>query len=301
MERRDARAPYRTYKNLLGKIHHKNKVLAMPSGDRVYLLADMHLKPLDAASRSAREQAVADNERLARFLAAIEGQGGMLILLGDTFNFWFERRSKVVGDYYAALNLFRLAADRGLAIHHVSGNRDFVVGEGLGFDPATRYPGFLRLRRGFTVSRMADFGIEPHGPRYRFHQAGKTISCLHGDSLCGRDRMFMALRWLLQGPIGRGVIRWAPWAALELLAASRQDRPNRRGAGQNPEETLDPETVRREVLMGGDVVVCGHLHSRVRREVAAVARNGVLEVIPAWMDGWYGILENGEVRVEEFR
>ena len=272
----------------------------MGSGERIYLLADMHLKPLDARGAGARAMAVADNERLARFLSEIEGKAKALILLGDTFNFWFERRSKMVGDYLATLNLFKLAADKGLEIHHISGNRDYAVGEGLGFDPNTRYPGFLRLRRGFTVSRLADFGIEPHGPRYRFHQAGKTIVCVHGDSLCTGDPLFMALRWLLQGPFGRTFMRRAPWSVIDFLISWQQGRTKVRGCSKRAGEMLAEKAVRREMAKGSDMVLCGHIHAYHERDVDSVGRRGRLVAVPAWLDGWYGILENGEVRVEQF-
>lgn len=272
----------------------------MASGDRAYLLADMHLKPLDAPSQTVRRLAETENRRLAAFLAEISGQASRLILLGDAFNFWFERRSRVAGDYSEALRLFRAAAERGLEIHHVSGNRDYAVGGGLGFDPAARYPGFLRLRRGFTVSRLVDYGIEPHGPRYRFHQAGKTVACLHGDSLCSGDRPFMALRWLLQGPLGRFALRWAPWAALKPVVAWQQARLSIRAASRTPDRLFSPAALVKELSRGAELVVCGHAHARLTREVEFSGRRRRLEAIPAWQDGWYGVLENGEARAERF-
>lgn len=272
----------------------------MPSADRIYLLADMHLKPLDAPNRRARELAVAENERLARFLSEIDGKASTLVLLGDTFNFWFERRSHVVGDYYTALSLFKLAADSGLDIHHISGNRDYAVGEGLGFDPATRYPGFLRFRRGFTVSRLADFGIEPHGHRYRFHHAGRTVSCIHGDALCTGDRFFMALRWLLMGPVGRLVMRRAPWFMLEYFVSRQQGRTGIRGSAKQPEKMFSEAAVRKEFAMGADTVVCGHIHTHYEQSVEFAGRTGRLVALPAWLDGGYGVMENGVLRVETF-
>lgn len=273
----------------------------MATGNRVYLLADMHLKPLDAPRAEAREIAVRDNERLARFLADIEGKADFLVLLGDAFNFWFERRGKVVGDYATALNLFKIAADKGLPIHHVSGNRDYAVGEGLGFDPTTRYPGFLRLKGGFTVSRLCDFGIEPHGPRFRFHHAGRMVSCVHGDAFCEGDRLFMMLRWLLQGPLGRAFMRWAPWSVGELVVPRLQGRIGVRGGTGRVGEMLSDSGIRREMAMGADLVLCGHIHARYRRPMEVVGKHCMLEVLPAWMDGWYGLLEDGELRVEEYR
>ncbi len=272
----------------------------MASTDRVYLLADMHLKPLDAPNDRARDMAVEDNLRLARFLEYIDGKATALVLVGDAFNFWFERRGKVVGDYSAALALFKAAADAGLDIHHVSGNRDFVVGEGLGFDPTTRYPGFLRLKRGFTVSRLADFGIEPHGPRYRFHQGGKTVTCVHGDALCTRDRLFMMMRWCLQGPLGRWIMRWGPWTLCESLFGHQQGRTGIRNGGRRPADLLEDAAVWREMAMGADVLVCGHIHSHHEREMQVAGRTCKLVVLPAWLDGGYGVMENGEIRVEQF-
>lgn len=269
-------------------------------GDRILLLADMHLKPLDARTPEAARLAVADNERLARFLDEMGDGASMLVLLGDAFEFWLERRGKVVGDYLAALSLFKLASERGLQIHHVSGNRDFVVGEGLGLDPTTRFPGFLRLKRGFTVSRLCDFGIEPHGPRFRTHQAGRTIAFLHGDAMCGKERKFMLLRGLLQGRLGRMFWRRAPWSFLQAVASRIQGRPRRRRKPVNPGASLSQEAVKREVAMGGDLVLCGHFHAPYSQDVEVAGRHGRLEALPAWMDGWYGVIENGEYYVDRF-
>ena len=268
--------------------------------ERVYLLADMHLKPLDAPDAHARRLAVRDNERLAEFLAHIEGKASMLVLLGDTFNFWLERKSKVVGDYSAALSLFKAAADGGLLIHHVSGNRDFIIGEGLGFDPLTRYPGFIKYGGGFTVSRLVDYGIEVHGPRYRFHQGGKRIACVHGDALCTGDKLFMLLRWALQGPVGRTVVKYSPWPFLEWIFRRQQARTKVRGSGKRPAEMLNDKAVHREMAMGADLLLCGHIHSRHERTLSVAGRDCTLTVLPAWLDGGYGVLENGEIRIEQF-
>ena len=272
----------------------------MAPGERTYVLADMHLKPLDAPATAARRLAVEGNERLAAFLSEIEGKTTRLILLGDTFNFWFERRGRFVGDYLAALSLFKAAADRGLEIHHVCGNRDFVVGEGLGIDSAVRHTGFFRLKSGFTVSRLVDFGIEPHGTRYRLHQAGRTVVCLHGDSLCSGDRLFMLLRWLLQGPIGRRVFLRTPWWLVEPMIALEQGRIGVRTALRRPEEILSESALLDEVAKGADLLVCGHVHARFSRDIPFSGRMGRVEAIPTWLDGWYGIIERGEVRVERF-
>ncbi len=267
------------------------------TSNRILVLADMHLKPLDSSNSRAVELAVWDNERLAGLLEKEGENASILVLLGDTFNFWFERRSQVAGDYAAALNLFKLASEKGLEIHHVSGNRDFVIGEGLGFDPTTRYPGFLRLKSGFTVSRLADFGIEPHGPRYRTHQAGKTIAFVHGDALCGNQRLFMLLRWFLQGPLGRTAMRNLPWSFLQFMSRRVQARTKTRAPVKNPAEVFSAADIKREIAMGGDLLLCGHIHALFEKNYEVAGRVGRLIAIPAWLDGYYGIIENGELTI----
>lgn len=268
--------------------------------DRILILADMHLKPLDAGNEPARRMAVRDNERLAKFLTEHSPRASHIVLLGDAFNFWFERRSRVVGDYSVPLTLFKMAAESGIELHHVSGNRDYAVGEGLGFDPALRYRGFLKLRWGFTVSRLADFGIEPHGHRFRLHHQGRNIAFIHGDSLCGNDRSFMAFRWLLQGPIGRWAMRWLPWGILSFFAHWWQGRIKPRRQRPEPWKDFSDQSIRKEIALGADTVVCGHLHVAHRQQAEAAGRKGTLHVIPAWMDGYFGVVENGELRVERF-
>jgi UDP-2,3-diacylglucosamine pyrophosphatase LpxH len=268
--------------------------------ENILLLADMHLRPLDARSRRIRERAAFDNERLAAFLAAMEGEAGTLILLGDAFHFWFERRSLVAGDYFTALNLFKAASGRGMDIHHVSGNRDFAVGEGLGLDPTARFPGFFRFRSGFTVSRLVDFGIEPHGLRYRFHSRGTSVSCIHGDSLCLDQRMFMAFRWLLTGPLGQRALKCLPWSLAAYLAAKAQNSGPRGRPPRNPGAQFAEAAMKKEIALGADLVLCGHIHAPFERGVTAAGRTGRLVAVPAWQDGYYGLLSRGRLEVRKF-
>lgn len=272
----------------------------MPAQERIYFLADMHIKPLDAPNPTAREMAVRDNERLARFLAAIDGRASSLVLLGDTFNFWFERRGRVVGDYYTTLSLFKAAADRGIDIHHISGNRDFVIGEGLTLDPTMRYPGFLRLKKGFTVSRLCDFGIEPHGPRYRFHHAGKTVGCIHGDGLCAGDKGYMFLRWLLYSWFGKWSLRMAPWFLADAVFSRQQGRTGARRKRLRPDKPFDERAVWKEMAMGVDLLLCGHFHAHHECDVEVAGRMCHLTALPAWLDGGYGYLEDGVMHIETF-
>lgn len=256
----------------------------MPQGDKIYFLADMHLKPLDALTEPARAAAVADNQRLARFLETVDGRARAIVLLGDTFNFWFERGGVVTGDYTVALSLFKAAADNGIEIHHVSGNRDFII------------PGFFPTSK--SASRLTDYGIQTHGPRWMLHHQGKTILCIHGDALCLADKPFMLLRGLLQGPVGRAFWRWAPRTLIDAIVERQQARMPLLRSTPRTGDLFDHESVCREVVHGADRIVCGHIHRQYERRIDLPGGfMGRLVSLPPWLDGWYGYLEGGDIHI----
>lgn len=273
----------------------------MSEKERTLFLADMHLPPADIKSNDARDRLVKENCRLRTFLQTEARNANRLILLGDTFHGWFERRCRVVGDFKESLRLFKEAADKGLMIHHVSGNWDFAVGEGLDGDPVTHYKGLLRLNGRFTISALTDYGIEPHGPRYRFRQDGHYVSCIHGDSLCRQDRLFRFCHWLIRGWPGVALMRYTPWFIATPWAKWYQSHPFRnRLPDPGSERQLDTRAAEKELLGGGDILVCGHVHYEYRKELTVAGKPGLLLAIPPWANGFYGEMVNGEVHVKRF-
>ena len=86
---------------------------------RTVFVADMHLRPGHRPGQSAA---------LWRFVSQVRALGAQrLIFLGDTFNFWFERGGRVVGDYDAVLTAFATLAADGVTMDLVSGNRDRLL------------------------------------------------------------------------------------------------------------------------------------------------------------------------------
>ena len=271
--------------------------------EKTIFLADMHLRPANTRNSELRRQAELDNKRLLRFSNEIMPSATRLVLLGDAFHCWFERRGRVVGDFTHALSIFGKIADSGITIHHICGNRDFAVGEGSGIDPTRCFHGFLRITRGYTVSVLADYGIEPYGMRFRFGQQGKVVSCIHGDSLCRREYLFHFSKWLLQGAIGRNIMRFAPWFVMNKAVALAQNRPvsMNRAKRRNPAERINLEIAKKEIALGGaNLIVCGHIHDYFQAEIEFADRKATLFAIPAWLDGYYAVLEDNELRVEKF-
>jgi UDP-2,3-diacylglucosamine pyrophosphatase LpxH len=247
------------------------------NAERTVFLADAHLRPGPRPEQ---------NERLAAFLRETAAGASRLVLLGDAFNCWFERGERMIGDYAAVLALFTEAAERGLAIHHVSGNRDFVVGAAENDANATRGPPLGKWGR--RPSLLTRHGIEPHGLRYVFEQGGKRVHCLHGDLFCTRDLRYRVLRQLLQRWPGRLAAGFLPLSWIEGTVRNVQENhfcPSYRV----PLEWRNIVTAAAvpEVEAGADLVVCGHVHHDDRRPVAGPTRRGELLIVPPWVAGGY--------------
>lgn len=251
--------------------------------------ADMHLRP---------GVQPAQNELLGRFLAAIRG-ARQLVLLGDAWNGWYERRGRMVGDFGEALSLFADAAADGLAIHHISGNRDFVVGPD-GERGARVYRGFHWPLEDRQPSRMAVHGIRPHGSTYAFEEQGRRIHCVHGDQYCTRDILhILFVRQGLMGRLGRVYSIFFPYWLTNLVIGHAQKAQLLPHYGVIPyASSIQSDTVARVVEAGADHVVCGHLHAHEERSIESATRRGRLTVVPMWMEaGVYGVFEGDRIRI----
>ncbi len=261
--------------------------------ERTLLLADAHLRPGSHPRQAAR---------LRRLLLERGAGAERCLLLGDTFNCWFERCGRYAGDYGESLGIFADAAGRGLPIHHISGNRDFVVGaapESAAEAENPPYPGFFPCRHGERASVLCRHGILPHGAAYRFTQDGLSILAVHGDTYCRRDWPYRILRWTVQGPLGRLAGRGAPWPLAERIV-QRYQRTSIEAKHQRPPAYRDivTEAAAPDVRGGADLVVCGHAHYHEERTIRTGDRMGRLVIVPPFVKGgWYGELAGGEVRI----
>lgn len=250
------------------------------SDPALYFFADLHLMPEPRPEQSGR---------LRKLLSAVP-DGSVCVLLGDAFNCWYERGGRMVGDFTETFQLFREAAGRGVAFHHVSGNRDFAVGASscyFGFYP------FAHQAR----SLMEEHGIIPHGPFFRLRHGDASFLCAHGDQFCWDDRGYMALRWLLQGPVGRWVGAFFPFTLTQWIVSKVQERRVLPPGLLPTTRDIADRAAGLAVDAGADFVVCGHLHRLVHRTLSGVSaplRKGTLTVFPSWAaSGQYGLWDGG--------
>lgn len=247
-------------------------------------VADMHLKPGGDPVQA---------ERLPLFFESLRLHAiKRLVLLGDTFHCWCERRGRVVGEFDDILSHFRQAADSGMRIYHVSGNRDFLVGAGA------EYPGYYEDR---FPSRLSAYGITPCGPFLHINAGDCRILCLHGDTLCSRDTSYQRMRALFHSPVGKAFAHLCPWPLLQWSVSRVQNSPLQREYLSPPPECDIVDEAALETMRGkADMLLCGHVHHATRRDLTP--DGAALIALPPWLvKGEYALHDGCAVSIVDIK
>lgn len=258
---------------------------------RTIFVADMHLRP-----GKQPEQNAALREFLARALAL---GAHRLIMLGDTFNFWFERGGRAVGDYGEVFAAFRELAAKGVALDLVSGNRDFMFGSSVrdsGF-----YSGFFRGRENAQSCIVTAAGINPRGFNCRFRQDGELIHCTHGDMYSLHHPGHGMMRWWTMALGPRIFFAWIPFFILSHLFGPLQRRttlPYRNLLPTTP--LLEPEVFAPMAAEGVRHIFCGHFHTAYRAlPVPGGTQPATLHILPCWLHaGSFALFTDGQVTLQ---
>ena len=137
----------------------------LPKGKQAYFLSDLHLgAPVLPDNRERELQAV-------RWLEEIRKECGMLFLLGDIFDFWFEYRQAVPKGHVRFLAKICELTDSGIPVHFFTGNHDI-----WSF-------GYLEKECGVTL----------HTCNEAFRINGQDFLIGHGDALNPQDKGYMFL------------------------------------------------------------------------------------------------------------
>lgn len=85
---------------------------------KIYFLSDFHLGAPDAAASLVREK------RIVHFLDEIKADAGVIFIVGDLFDFWYEYKHVVPKGYTRILGKLAEITDAGIPIHFFVGNHD---------------------------------------------------------------------------------------------------------------------------------------------------------------------------------
>jgi UDP-2,3-diacylglucosamine hydrolase len=167
--------------------------------NKIYFVSDMHL------GSSVFEDPVISEKRFVRWLDSIKENAGVLYLLGDIFDFWFEYKYAAPKGFVRFLGKIAEMHDNGTEIHFFTGNHDIWV-----YD-------YLPKETGVIVHK------EPLVTKI----SGKIFYMAHGDGLGDNSPSFKLLRWIFHNRICQLLFRmlhpdWGLWFAHAWARHSRK-------------------------------------------------------------------------------
>jgi UDP-2,3-diacylglucosamine hydrolase len=213
------------------------------SDHRVLIIADAHL-PLDN-----RPEGKGDREAFQGLLRHYRDSLGLLVLLGDVFDFWYEWKHVMPKRAFGVLADLRDMVDSGIETHYFAGNHDF------------RLAGFLENEIGLKI-HMDEWRVELDGRRYWFH---------HGDGLAASDVNYRRMKRVFRNRFAQvlfgGIVH--PDLAIGLGRATSDEgrKQNQRRNSVWPPLEEYHAAAERVLKSGEDVVVIGHTHVEETEEL----------------------------------
>jgi UDP-2,3-diacylglucosamine hydrolase len=174
-------------------------------------------------------------------------EGDTLVLAGDVFDLFLGNKHVYVNRYSEFFAELKRAGERGVRIHYIEGNHDFL------------------LRKAFRDIP----GCQVHPHDVRLELAGKRFFVAHGDTVDRTDYGYRALRLLFRSPLMRAFLTLAPGRVVEAFGETSA----RKSREAKPRLVKDLPVARLEQLRkhyrsfaaerlseGYDFVVLGHCH-----------------------------------------
>ena len=224
--------------------------MVLETGKKVYFLSDFHLgAPNDTESRKRED-------RLVRFLQDARKDAGIIFIVGDIFDFWFEYKTVVPKGFVRILGTLAQIADEGIQLHIFTGNHDLWMQDYLSkelnsklyFEPQT-----------FTIQN-------------------KQFLIGHGDGLGPGDEGYKRLKKIFTNPICQWLFRWLhPDAGIQLANYfSRKSRAKTGNADElflgEDKEWLILYTKEKAKTMAVDYFIFGHRHSAIDLKISDKSR-----------------------------
>ncbi len=239
--------------------------------DLTFVISDVHLGGVPADSEA----------RFLDFLGYVAERGDALVIAGDLFDFWFEYRSVVLRDHFAALRGLADVVDAGVDIRMIGGNHDAWGG------------GFLEEEVGLRWLE---------GPAV-IEVGGRTTYLAHGDGLAHDDWSYRLLKKVVRSEPARRafrslhpdladrIVRWLTRTPERESEEPTGELERARALSEHAVEILE---ARREF----ELVVFGHAHRPELREVD----KGRHYLNPGdWIHSFsYGLVTPQGIRLEEW-
>jgi UDP-2,3-diacylglucosamine hydrolase len=205
---------------------------------KVFFLSDFHL------GAPTHTQSLEREKKIVQFLDQIKRETGMLFILGDMFDFWFEYRKVVPKGYVRLLAKIAEFSDNGIPVYFFTGNHDMWVKD------------YFEKELGMIVL---------HQPKV-FDLSGKKFLIGHGDGLGPGDHGYKRLKKIFRNPFCQWLFSLIP-PALGIGIADYFSKTSRAKTGISEQRFLGEEKewlihYCREKLQKShyDFFVFGHRH-----------------------------------------
>ena len=224
--------------------------MVLETGKKVYFLSDFHLgAPNDTESRKRED-------RLVRFLQDARKDAGIIFIVGDIFDFWFEYKTVVPKGFVRILGTLAQLADEGIQLHIFTGNHDLWMQDYL------------------SKELNAKLYFEPQA----FTIQNKQFLIGHGDGLGPGDKGYKRLKKIFTNPICQWLFRWLhPDAGIQLANYfSRKSRAKTGNADElflgEDKEWLILYTKEKAKTMAVDYFIFGHRHYAIDLKISDKSR-----------------------------
>jgi UDP-2,3-diacylglucosamine hydrolase len=224
--------------------------MVLETGKKVYFLSDFHLgAPNDTESRKRED-------RLVRFLQDARKDAGIIFIVGDIFDFWFEYKTVVPKGFVRILGTLAQIADEGIQLHIFTGNHDLWMQDYL------------------SKELNAKLYFEPQ----TFTIQNKQFLIGHGDGLGPGDEGYKRLKKIFTNPICQWLFKWLhPDAGIQLANYfSRKSRAKTGNADElflgEDKEWLILYTKEKAKTMAVDFFIFGHRHYAIDLKISDKSR-----------------------------
>ncbi len=211
-------------------------ILNTSKSSKVLIIADAHL-PLDG-----RKGASATLKSFRNLIEHHSDSLNTLVLLGDTFDFWYDWNHVVPKRAFTLLTYLRNIVLGGIDVHLFAGNHDF------------RVKGFLEDEVGLSV----------HMDEWRVKVDGKVIYFHHGDGFAVSDSGYRNMKKIFRHPLSQFLFGNFFHPDLAMSFGKWVSQLGRsKGNGVAEKRRIQQEYVDAAeglIKEGNDIVIFGHTH-----------------------------------------
>ncbi|WP_299798965.1 UDP-2,3-diacylglucosamine diphosphatase [uncultured Maribacter sp.] len=154
--------------------------IELSAGKKVYFASDNHLGAPTMEESRVREL------KFIRWLDTIKSDAGVIFLMGDLFDFWFEYTTVIPKGFTRTLGKLAELSDAGISIHYFVGNHDLWMN------------GYFEEELNIPVY---------HKPQ-QYSINGASFFIGHGDGLGPDDKGFKRMKKVFTNPVAKWFFRW---------------------------------------------------------------------------------------------